>query len=706
MPIRIEDIPEAPQIGNPTLNTPGVRRPQIRAMDVSGAELDPSGLARTRSLLSEGGNDIARSTENLARATEGTKAPLLDPNTGQAEAQAFGNIGHAIGVAGNVVAQFAQKMADANDANTLAQASIAMDSAFAAHKDDIANNKFPETEWLNKWQNDRVPALEKTLDALNPSNRVKDKLQQNFAMFNAKAAVDIGAAATDRHLQIIGGNLLNAAELDFSHNHPEDAKSHLLEAVRIGALRPDQAQEKLQQMIAKSEDEQATFLTQSNPYAVIDDYNQYQQSGKSEIWPDARPSQINRRVSEAYQQKHILEVTASDSLDDSIASGEMTKPEQIQQFGNDNRLPQNLIDAKIRGLLFKESQTPEAQARYSAIKVAMLADIRQKYNPAADTTNKTYFDYEDKIYSTLPEGQRSDLLDELRSIKRDGIKPGSEVESQMVKMVTELHEQGYLNSAGYDPQKPTKIIDPTAAQYSAVAQAQLLNQIHEMIQKNPNIDPMEARNKIEDIIKPKITGSAASAGMDSVMSKRGTGWFKSGTSISDQITNKLKGQDMSGFIRSGSATPESSPTPGKPSASLDDRTIDFVKKVEGFNSGSFSDYAQTSIGYGTRAKPGEKTISKEEADSRLRQELSASAARVDNALSQNPDIKLNANQRAALISFDFNTGDGKRLIETSKSIDELATRLPTWNKVTVDGKKVVNNGLVNRRAKEMELFNA
>jgi GH24 family phage-related lysozyme (muramidase) len=68
-------------------------------------------------------------------------------------------------------------------------------------------------------------------------------------------------------------------------------------------------------------------------------------------------------------------------------------------------------------------------------------------------------------------------------------------------------------------------------------------------------------------------------------------------------------------------------------------------------------------------------------------------------------LHLTPGQRDALTSFDFNTGDAEKLITTSGgNIAEIMLRLPTWNKVTEGGRKVLSPGLVNRRRKEMEMF--
>jgi lysozyme len=73
---------------------------------------------------------------------------------------------------------------------------------------------------------------------------------------------------------------------------------------------------------------------------------------------------------------------------------------------------------------------------------------------------------------------------------------------------------------------------------------------------------------------------------------------------------------------------------------------------------------------------------------------------------------LNDNQFAALVWFAFNVGDGafaastllKKLNATPPDYDAVPAELAKWNKITVDGKKVVSKGLINRRALETTLW--
>lgn len=126
---------------------------------------------------------------------------------------------------------------------------------------------------------------------------------------------------------------------------------------------------------------------------------------------------------------------------------------------------------------------------------------------------------------------------------------------------------------------------------------------------------------------------------------------------------------------------------------------ELVKGFEGFNPNAYNDYKQTSIGFGTRGKPGE-TITEEEASNRLQSELTGHAERIREA-AELKGVSLNENQFKALTSFDYNTGRGANLIERfGDQPDQLAAKMLEYTKA--GGEELT--GLVKRRQIEAALF--
>ncbi len=129
---------------------------------------------------------------------------------------------------------------------------------------------------------------------------------------------------------------------------------------------------------------------------------------------------------------------------------------------------------------------------------------------------------------------------------------------------------------------------------------------------------------------------------------------------------------------------------------------EFVKEFEGYNSNAYWDYGQTSIGYGTKARPGETSISQEEATRRLNFELQEARGYVDQYnTSQNRNWS--PNQLDALTSFTYNTGPGnlRTLLQGgARNNQQIAAAIPLYRKA---GGKTLR-GLVRRRAAERQLF--
>jgi len=137
-------------------------------------------------------------------------------------------------------------------------------------------------------------------------------------------------------------------------------------------------------------------------------------------------------------------------------------------------------------------------------------------------------------------------------------------------------------------------------------------------------------------------------------------------------------------------------------------TFDFIKSQEGFRDTAYADRKQWSVGYGTKSSKGEK-ISKDEAAKRLETHVNTVIMpKVENLKAWN---SMNDRQRGAFTSFLYNVGEGVigskehpnfNAALQSGDINKVFNQMQSYNKVTdpKTGKKVVDKGLVNRRAAE------
>jgi len=172
----------------------------------------------------------------------------------------------------------------------------------------------------------------------------------------------------------------------------------------------------------------------------------------------------------------------------------------------------------------------------------------------------------------------------------------------------------------------------------------------------------------------------------------------------DELKTTVPGFNSDSFANPDNA---SSATPST-NNEVSTRVVEFIKKIEGLENPSADkkhstaiwDYAQWSVGYGSRAKyPGE-TITIEEAETRLIQELSTHAKNVDSIISKT-GIQLNTAQRDALISYDYNTGKASSILAKINGDPSLISSAILNGIQTANGK--VLSTLVERRKKEATL---
>lgn len=129
--------------------------------------------------------------------------------------------------------------------------------------------------------------------------------------------------------------------------------------------------------------------------------------------------------------------------------------------------------------------------------------------------------------------------------------------------------------------------------------------------------------------------------------------------------------------------------------------VNLIKKFEGYRPNAYGDYKQMSIGYGTKARPGETFITSGEAERRMRAEADKIASFVDTSL---PGIA--PAKRKALVSFGYNLGTGEGglsdLIPDAKAGNWQGVADKMQRYIHAGGE--VNDGLINRRAQEAAIL--
>lgn len=145
---------------------------------------------------------------------------------------------------------------------------------------------------------------------------------------------------------------------------------------------------------------------------------------------------------------------------------------------------------------------------------------------------------------------------------------------------------------------------------------------------------------------------------------------------------------------------------------ISSKGLDFLKEREGYKEVAYKDVAGVwTIGYGTTWIDG-KRVKSHDVCTRIEAEfwLLNDIKETEEALGKLIKKKINQNQYDALVSLVYNIGipgfKTSSLLKTlnKRVADVYADLFLRWNKITVNGKKVLSQGLLNRRALEYSLF--
>ena len=146
--------------------------------------------------------------------------------------------------------------------------------------------------------------------------------------------------------------------------------------------------------------------------------------------------------------------------------------------------------------------------------------------------------------------------------------------------------------------------------------------------------------------------------------------------------------------------------------SVSDEAIRILKLEEGFSATPYWDYAQWTVGYGTKC-PDDKLeeyrqngISEEEAEALLRTYIAKFESEIHGFMIRT-GVQLNQNQFDALVSFVFNVGTAnykkstlRKKVLANPNDPAIADQFERW--VYAKGKVLL--GLMKRRADECELY--
>lgn len=629
------------------------------------------------------------------------------------EARAMAKFADSIGGLGDVALKWGEKFAEAKDYADINRAETLLAVATQKQKADQA------TLPLEKWGESFARHQEETNRALAEikfSNNAAAKFKPYLDNWKLKSEVALNAESRIKQLELsktdIKANALRlAAESNFEAS---------LSAFKGGVDKGVFTQEEFDKFAADIRDNEIRAAESMQTDRITADLmtdwtvakqnlNEYVKSA-GDAKDDARikgaygempMSKVRRLMAQVDQQGRITEASNYNTLAQAIDSNTPVRDANGNEFliTDKDKLNKALETFKVTGTESKArlERLISDNVPYNSKDIAEVNARLATYDPATDEDLGDYATLQNEIAAKVPKQLRPLLNDRLaQSVKKfnaDGtLKSATEKwQGQIINHVLDLGKSGLLGDPGTEKTSSgmygEKIIDPAKNNAYWANVLSIQDGMRDWFANPANKDktPEDALKYRDSLIKPKLNDAAKKL------------WEAQKTSAITPVWGKMMYE-----LATGSDF----------KANLSGDLVDWVKMMEvrpnEKQSGKFTSYQdgkQISVGYGTRSSKLGEQISESEADRRLREELATHAKNIDSAASEK-GFKLTKGQRDALISFDFNTGDGAKLIKTSQSLEEIKNRMPSWNKITKDGVKIESKGLNNRRNQELQKWNS
>lgn len=655
-------MPRIPSItgSNPLPNLPGPvmdreRRPTVDNTQVAGA---------------------------VGRLAKSSQQPDV-PDSLAAPFKALGAVGDAITKAGNVVTAMAEVRQRANTNGQIFDG----DQDFTRVQGEFEEwrrkdpKRSPE-EWLPEWER-RYKELEKRWAGrtdLTPQARglISQRLQANGLGFTINVRAEADRTLLKKEFDAGEFGLSNSIEAQI----PEDFEASIKHMESLGAepfrvkhwrLKYKQEGDR-QKKWAEAEAERTELKTEQT-FAIADPIKWQEQNktpwkGREVLW-----QRVKNTADAAIMDGRR---SAVDEINNAMASGAITVPGEVEAWENIYLTPAIRKEA-IESLARVESVEARAQREQNGpVNAVRLRRDAQAYDPKSDPDGLDFFRLKQRLIHEVPEGMREGVIDTAEakfSNKAAPLRP--EVDTYVDKTLD-------------------SVFDPVNGVYKYRRKEMVAGPDGVFRATEVEFDPVKREEALEQ---------------EAVLRGKLREWAAGNPEVAKDIQQVKK--KLGEFMRAGDRAEALSQAMGKATASgesaalLNDNLISSVKALESFIPNAYGDYKQTSVGYGTRAKHPREVLTEAQADARLREELTGHAKNVDRA-AQKAGLSLSEGQRNALISFDFNTGKGAHLIQTSGgNLEEIKRRMLLYTKVETKGGDMKDlGGLVKRRKKEVEIFEA
>lgn len=435
-------IPNLPKMGGVSVNLPAIPQPDFgQGITARYKAPDPINPDILKPLDIEGKVPMLMQSE-------------IDPGpyveAGKAAARqglAVASAGAAIGGALNDLAMLSQGLQHSKDSADISRAHNIINLGTASFEETAVNA--PMSERLTLWKEQKA-LIDAGLRSIGMSASVGDRISAEWQIAEIKQRTKINHDARQEMIkndtEAIHDEIKNAmASGDFVQ-----AAGAIGRLGAAGLAKPAQVSHLNKQLNEERQAWDIQQLINSNPRAGLQEMQEFNATGKSDIFPNLKNPAIAARAEIAAREAvNRREIDASEAIKDGINAGRLKDKQDIEIAARGNLTPER-IEAYSRALA--------ANPEYSSKAVMQARSNVEGYDFKKDPDLSQLHAINQQILTTVPKTEQGVLMDALdEKVKDKKLKsdqdPPQWYASSLLKEFEALTDNGYFDVPGKVPYK-------------------------------------------------------------------------------------------------------------------------------------------------------------------------------------------------------------------------------------------------------------
>jgi len=454
--------------------------------------------------------NFGRASQMIGSAAELLAAPIPEPFYRQEEfvdyaSRAVANLGQTgIKVAG-MLGDYALNMQKVRDEGTLSKAENLIDSRYAEFADSMSDK--PAGTWMKEWNENVVPRLVKEIGGMPISNTGKAKMQVLVDGKLTQHTVNTRLRADKAQMDETDASLVAQRDkLEFMGNW-EGAAAIDAKRMHLGLSTQGEYEQNQLEREKRMQAQTIQNFINSDPFEAKNHFAQAAAGGKSSMFENLQPTQLAQALQAANARVTTIQREAVEAIDSEILRDPINAdPEKIRSIAQMARLSERDTQQLLstRGAAY--AATPEGQAKFLQAQRELYGEI-SAYDPTTDLDEEKYRQLRQTVKTKMPTGEWQIFFDTLSDIRSKGRSVQNDIQSDLLSLTGNLRKWGVLGDDGGTDEngKPKNWTKYNEVESKA---AEMRKEVMEILKKNPNIDPTEARRLFLESANGKTKGAA------------------------------------------------------------------------------------------------------------------------------------------------------------------------------------------------------